>query len=52
MAVRKILITIDTEDDVDIDEYVEALDRACVDVEGRAVISGDCDITIQEISNG
>lgn len=48
--VRKILITIETDGDIDLEEYIVALEAACVDVEGRAMIAADCGITLQEVT--
>lgn len=49
MAVKHILVKIETEDDIDIDEYIEAINDACQDIESGAMMSADCDITIQEV---
>lgn len=51
MAVRKILITVDTEGDYDFDAYTEALEAAAVDAEGRNRFSADVDIEIEEVIN-
>lgn len=51
MTVRKILVTIEAEDDLDksdLDEYMAEIESACAKVEGRAMISGACKVTIEE----
>ena len=46
--IKKILVTIESEDEIDLDEYISAIEDACTDVEGRPMISADCNIEISE----
>ena len=45
---KKILVTIESEGEVDLDEYIEEIEDACAKVESRPMISGDCKITVEE----
>jgi len=49
MIVRRILVTINTEDDdLELEDYIDAIKDACEDVEARAHVAGDCQIEVGE----
>lgn len=49
--VRKLLVTIESEGDIDLDEYMVEIEAACAEVESRPMISGAVKVTIQEVPN-
>lgn len=47
MVVRRIMVEIDTsDDDLDIEEYVDAIEDVCREVESRATVAGETKISV------
>lgn len=53
MAVRRIVVEIETTDnDLELSEYIEAIEDACHEVERRPMIAGETKIRVGELLNG